>query len=184
MFSFPTRLLPYAQATPTQRAQVLEYLQARLRRHFPTLSEQPFARTLAECTPPLLLTGAHVALTHLDLTQLVQYLGDAPELPVLDPPFYGPWALDLAHHLLHSSELAVAAIVALAAQPDTSCAPQLWALLQHLATPYPLAERIVQARRWDLPGSPPLPNGRPGGGPAPASAVVRHLLHQLAPLGS
>jgi hypothetical protein len=184
MFSLPTQLLPYAQATATQRAQVLQYLQARLRRHFPTLPERPFARTLAECAPPLLLTGAHVALTRPDLTQLVQYLGDAPELPVLDPPLYGPWALDLAQYLLQSSELAVGAIVALAAEPGTPCVPQLWALLQQLATPYPLAERVVQARRWDLPGSPPLPNGPPGGGPAPASAVIQHLLHQLAPPGS
>lgn len=179
MFSPTTRLLPYAQATAAQRAQVLQYLQVRLRRHFPTLPERSFVRTLAECAPPLLLTDVHVALTRPDLTQVVQYLGDAPELPVLDPPLYGPWALDLAHYLLHSSELAVGAIVALAAEPGTPCAPQLWALLQRLATPYPLAERVVQARRWDLPGSPPLPDGRPGGGPAPASAVVQHLLYQL-----
>jgi hypothetical protein len=183
MSSATTRLLPYAQATASQRAQLLQYLQARLRLHFPTLPERPFARTLAECAPPLLLTGAQVALTRLDLTQVVQYLGDAPELPVLDPPFYGPWALDLAQYLLHSSELNVGAIVALAAGSATPCPPQLWALLQHLATPYPLAKRIVQARRWDLPGSPPLPDGRPGGGPAPTSAVVQHLLHQLAPPG-
>lgn len=183
MSSATNRLLPYAQATASQRAQLLRYLQARLHLHFPTLPERPFARTLAECAPPLLLTGAHVALTRLDLTQLVQYLGDAPELPVLDPPFYGPWALDLSHYLLHSSELAVGAIVALAAEPGTPCAPQLWALLQRLATPYPLAERVVQARRWDLPGSPPLPDGRPGGSPAPSSAIVQQLLHQLAPPG-
>lgn len=183
MFSSTTRRLPYAQATAAQRAQLLQYLQARLRLHFPTLPEQPFARTLAECAPPLLLTGTYVALTRLDLTQLVQYLGDAPELPVLDPPFYGSWALDLAHYLLHSSELAVGVLVALAAEPGTPCAPQLWALLQRLVTPHPLAERVVQARRWDLPGSPPLPNGRPGGCPAPTSMVVQHLLRQLAPPG-
>lgn len=178
---FPPTALPYAQATATQRAQALEYLQARLRRHFPALSEQCFARALTEFRPSLLLTDSHVALPYLDLTQLVQYLSDAPELLLLDPPLFGSWALDLAQHSLHTSELAAGVIVALAAAPRTRCNPQLWTLLQRLATPYALAKRVVQARRWDLPNSPPLPAGRPGGGPAPGSPVVTSLLQLLAP---
>lgn len=179
----PTASLPYTQATAAQRVQVLQYLQIRLRRHFPTLPEQTFARALAELCPPLLFTDSHVALPYLDLTQLVQYLGDTPELLLLDPPLFGPWALDLAQHSLHTSELTAGVIVALAATPRTPCAPQLWALLRRLATPYPLAERVVQARRWDLPGSPPLPAGRPGGGPAPGSSTITSLLQQLTPGG-
>lgn len=173
-------LLPYAQATATQRSQALHYLQARLRAHFPTLSEHPFARALAEFRPALLLTGTQVALPYPELTQLVQYLGHAPEVPLLDPPLYGPWALALAQYALHSSELAAGAIEALAAAPRAPCPPLLWQLLQRLATPAPLAERIVQAQRWELPGSPALPSGRPGGRPAPGSLAVAHLLSQLA----
>ncbi len=173
--------LPYTQTTAAQRAQVLRYLQVRLRPHFPTLPERSFARALAEFRPDLRRTGPLLTLPALELTQLVQYLGEAPELPLLDPPLYGPWALDLAQYLLLSSELAAGAIVALAAASRTPCAPQLWALFHRLATPYPLAERLVQAHRCDLPGSPPLPFGRAGGGPAPGSPALAHLLHQLAP---
>jgi hypothetical protein len=75
MFSPTTSLLSYSQATATQRAQILHYLQVRLQLHFPTLPERPFVRTLAECRPTLLLTGTQVALSRHELTQLVQYLG-------------------------------------------------------------------------------------------------------------
>lgn len=184
MFSPTAALLPYAQATAAQRAQVLRSLQARLRRHFPTLPERSFTRALAEFQPDLLLTGDRLTLPALELTQLVQYLGEAPELPWLDPPLYGAWALDLAQYLLHSSELAAGAIVALTAISPTPCVPPLWALLHRLATPYPLAERIVHAHRWDLPGSPALPSGQPSGGPAPGSSALADLLHQLAPPAS
>lgn len=177
----PTASLFYAQATATQRTQVLQYLQTRLRRHFPTLPAQAFARALAELRPPLLVTGSYVALPYLDLTHLVQYLSDTPALLLLDPPLFGPWALELAQHSLHTSELTAGVLVALAAKPRTGCPPPLWTLLQRLATPYPLAERIVQARRWDLPSSPPLPAGQPGGGPAPGSPAVAYLLQLLAP---
>lgn len=172
-------LLPYAQATATQHVQLLHYLQARLHFHFPTLSERPFVRTLAECRPTLLLTGTQVALPYLELTQLVQYLGNAPELPLLDPPFYGQHALELAKYILHTSELAIGVLTELATAPDTRCGPHLGVLLRRIARLYPLAEQVVQAQRWDLPGSPRLPSGIPGGGPAPGSPVVEHLLQQL-----
>lgn len=184
MFSPPASRLPYAQATPAQRAQVLHYLQARLQLHFPTLPTRSFTRALAEFQPDLLSTGPRLTLPAQQLSQLVQYLGEAPELPWLTPPLYGPWALELAQYLLHSSELNAAAIVALAAAGRAPCAPPLWALLHWLATPPPLAQRIVQAHRWDLPGAPPLPFGRPGGGPAPGSPALAQLLRQLAPLAS
>lgn len=176
----PASPLPYARATAAQRAQVLRYLQGRLRPHFPTLPERSFTRALAEFRPDLQPTGPLLTLSAPDLTQLVQYLGEAPEQPWLDPPLYGPWALDLAHYLLHSNALAAEAIVALAAAPRAPCAPPLWALLHRLATPHPLAERIVHAHRWGLPGAPPLPGGRPGRGPAPGSPALAHLLRQLA----
>lgn len=184
--SSPTAsLLPYAQATATQRTQVLHYLQARLRFHFPTLPGRVFIRTLAEFRPTLLLTGTQVALSLPELTQLVQYLGHAPELPLLDPPLYDWPALELAQYVLHTSELAVGALTELAHAPDTRCGgPRLGSLLRRTARPYPLAEQVVQAQRWDLPGSPRLPAGIPGGGPAPGSSVVEHLLHQLFPLAN
>ncbi|OGX92200.1 hypothetical protein [Hymenobacter coccineus] len=155
MFSPTVPLLPYAQATATQRAQALHYLQARLQHHFPTLPERAFARTLAECRPPLLLTGAQVALARPDLTQLVQYLGRAPELPVLDPPLYGGPALALAQYVWQTSELAVGALTELASAPPPGCGPRLGALLRRLTQLHPLAEQVVQAQRWDLPGGPP-----------------------------
>lgn len=177
-----TFLLPYAQATATQRAQVLHYLQARLQVHFPTLPERPFIRTLAECRPALLLTGAQVELPYFELTQLVQYLGNASELPLLDPPIYGRHALELAQYILHTSEFAAGALIELASALNFHCGPQLGALLRRIAQLYPLAEQVVQAQRWDLPSSPRLPSGIPGGGPALGSAVIEQLLEQLVPL--
>lgn len=169
-------------ATASQRAQALHYLQTRLRFHFPTLLERAFVRTLTEFRPTLLLTGTQVALSLPELTQLIQYLGHAPELPLLDPPLYGLPALELAQYVLHTSELAVGALTELARAPDARCGPHLGALLRRTARPCPPAEQVVQAQRWDLPGSPRLPAGIPGGGPAPSSPVVEHLLQQLAPL--
>jgi hypothetical protein len=179
MFSLTTSLLPYSQATATQRTQILHYLQARLQLHFPTLPERPFVRTLAECRPTLLLTGTQVALSRHELTQLVQYLGNAPELPLLDPPLYGWAALELAQYLLHINELTVSAIIELASELNARCGPRLGELLRRIARPYPLAEQVVQAQRWDLPGSFRLPAGIPGGEPAPGSQVVEDLLQQL-----
>jgi hypothetical protein len=171
--------LPFQQATATQRVQLLHYLRVRLQSHFPTLTERPFVRTLAEVRPVLLLTGTQVTLTYPELTQLVQYLGNATELPLLDPPFYGPHALELAQYILHTSELAVAALYELTNMLNARCGFHLWELLQRLARPYALAEQVVQAQRWDLPGSPRLPPGIPGGGPAPGSQVVEELLQRL-----
>jgi hypothetical protein len=181
MFSSSASLLPYAQATATQQAQALYYLQARLQSHFPTLPAHPFIRTLAECRPALLLTGTQVSLAYPELTQLVQYLSNAPELPVLDPPLYGWPALELAQYLLQTNELAVSALIELTPALNIRCGPHLGALLQRLARPYPLAEQVVQAQLWGLPGSPRLPPGIPGGGPAPGSPTVEHLLQRLVP---
>ncbi|RZJ91913.1 MAG: hypothetical protein EOO60_07460 [Hymenobacter sp.] len=181
MFSPTASLLPYAQATAAQQAQALHYLQARLQSHFPTLPERPFVRTLAECRPALLLTGTQVSFAYHELTQLVQYLGNAPELPVLDPPLYCWSALELAKYVLHTNELMVSALPELARTLNTRCGPHLGALLRRLARPYPLAEQVVQAQLWGLPGSPRLPSGIPGGGPAPGSPMVEHLLQQLFP---
>ena len=178
MSSPPASLLPYAQTTAAQRAQVLHYLQARLRLHFPTLPARAFARALDEFRPALLLTGPQLTLPRPDLTQLVQYLASTPELPLLDPPLYGPWALELAQRALHGRELAAATLPEL--RPGV-VGSRLLALLRYLLQSHPLAQRIVQAQRWDLPGSPQLPPGLPGGaGSVLTSAQVRHYLDQLA----
>jgi hypothetical protein len=177
MVSPPASSLPYAQATAAQRAQALHQLQARLQLHFPTLPERSFARVLAEFRPDLLLTPTQVGFLPLDLTQLVQALTSAPELPLLDPPLYGQPALALAQHSLHTSELAVQTLVEFVTQPSDGS--QLVALLQRLTTYYPLAEQVVQAWRWNVPSSPALPPGLPSGGPTPGSRAVTHLLQQL-----
>lgn len=180
---FPSAL-PYAQATTTQRVQTLHYLQARLQRHFPALPERAFGRALDEFRPALLLTGTQVALSPPDLSQLVQYLANAPELPLLDPPIYGQPALELAQYLLYTSELAVSALTELASEVAGRCGPRLGALLRHTASAYPLAEQVIQAHPWGLPGSPRLPTGIPGGGPAPGSPAVERLLHRVVPQAS
>lgn len=181
MLSPTASSLSFTQATAAQRTQVLQYLQTRLRHHFPTLPERAFSRALAEFRPDLLLTDTRLALPYHDLTQLVQYLAVSPELPLLDPPIHGPWALDLAQYALHLSDLAVRALVEVVSEPSGRCGTHLRQLLRLLAHPYPLAEQVVQAQRWDLPSSPRLPPGIPGG-PAPGSQVIEHLLQQLAPL--
>jgi hypothetical protein len=182
MFPSPACLLPYAQATANQRAQALHYLQARLRLHFPTLPERAFVRALAEFRPALLLTGPQVSVAHHDLLQFVQYLSHASELPVLDPPLYCPPALELAQYVLHTSALTVGALTELVCEGAARCGPRLGTLLWRTARPYLLAEQVVQSQRWDLPGSPRLPPGIPGGGPASGSQLVEHLLQQLVPL--
>jgi hypothetical protein len=184
MSSLLSSPLPYAQATASQRAQLGHYLQARLQRHFPTLPARAFDRTLAEFRPVLWFIGAQVTLTPGDLLQLVQYLGHSPELPLLDPPLFCRPALVLAQYTLLTSELTVGVLTELAGTRHARCGPHLGALLRRTARPYPLAEQIVQAQRWDLPGSPHLPPGMPGGGPAPGSPVVERLLQYLAPLGA
>jgi hypothetical protein len=184
MYSHPASLLPYAQATETQRAQALHYLQARLRLHFPTLLERAFGRALEEYRPALLLTETQVSLAFPELTQVVQHLAGAPELPLLDPPIYGWPALELAQHILYTSELAVSALTELASESAARYGPRLGELLRRTALSYLLAEQVVQAHPWGLPGSPRLPTGIPGGGPAPGSPTVEYLLQRLFPLGS
>lgn len=173
MFSSFASPLPYAQATPAQRAQLLRYLQDRLRPHFPTLPERSFTRALAEFQPPLLLTSTRTSLPDPDLLQFAQYLAWAPELPLLDPPLFGPWALELAQYILHLNELLARTLTELAAQPITGDL-QHESLLRHVTQPHPLAERIVQAQRWDLPGGPRLPPGDPGTDPVPSSPASEH----------
>jgi hypothetical protein len=157
------------------------YLQVRLQLHFPTLPARAFDRALAEFRPGLWFTETQVTLSHPDLLQLVQYLSHSPELPLLDPPLFCRPALELAQYVLHTSELSVGVLTELARTPDTRCGPHLGALLRRTARLYPLAEQVVQAQRWDLPGSPQLPPGIPGGGPAPGSPVVERLLQYLVP---
>ena len=179
MFSRPAPPLPYAQATPIQRAHALHALQERLSHHFPTLPERSFARALEEFRPDLLLHHAQLRFSHSELTQLVQLLDASPERPLLDPPIYGPAALELAQHSLRTRELAVRALAELVAR-RTRGGPHLYALVQCLVDCYPPAEQLVQAWRWDLPSSPPLPRVAPGEGPAPGSRAIARLLRRLA----
>lgn len=167
-------LLPYQQATDRQRAHALAYLQQRLHPHFPSLAPRAWSRTLHEFQPVLLLTGPQVTLLPADLTQLAQHLADSP--------LYGPPARQLAQYCLHSSELAAGVLPELL-ESAAPCGPRLYALLSRLARPYPLAEQVVQAWRWELPGGPLLPPGVPGEGPAPGSPAVMQLLLQLGRAG-
>jgi hypothetical protein len=150
--------LPYQQATTAQRAQVLHYLQARLVHHFPTLPER--------------------ARAPLELWQFVHHVAASAELPVLDPPILDPSTRDLTQYVLHNSELVIWVLPELEAG-DRPCGPRLLALLRRLTQPPLVAQQLIQAWRWDVPGGPALPLGIPGGGPAPDSPEVSRRLLAL-----
>ena len=173
--------IPYDQAMPPQRAQALAHLRQRLDQHFPTLAVRTWADALDLFRPDLLVSGDQVRFTDQDLTELAQYLADSPELPLLDPPLYGPPALRLAQQYLHAAELAVWALPELEAL-GPGISPRLYALVSCLARNTQVAEQVVQARRWGLVVGRPLPPGMPGGGPALGSPEVERRLLQLQPL--
>lgn len=153
------RYLPYAQASVIQREQLLAFVRQRLRYHFPTFSPAAWLRALFEFQPTLVLTGLDtVTLEETELRQLVQHVANSPELPLLDPPIYGLPTLELAQRWLRAHELRAAA---LAEEGPRHQGPRLAALFTYLGQPCPLAEQIIQAWRWDLPSSPPLPAGLP-----------------------
>lgn len=172
-----TKSIAYAQATPHQQAQALAYLRQRLRFHFPALADRTWTDALDLFQPDLQVANNQVRFTYQELKELVHYLGDSPELPVLDPPFYAPPTLHLAQQYLHAAELAVWALTELEALgPGNN--PRLYTLVSCLARGNHVAEQVVQARRWGVAVGRPLPLGVPGGGPAPGSLEVeRRLLH-------
>jgi hypothetical protein len=170
--------LPYRQATTAQRAQVLHYLQVRLVKHFPTLSERVLARALDEFRPDLWYTGNQVALAPLELWQFVHHVTASAELPVLDPPILDPSTREMTQYVLHNSELVIWVLPELEAS-DRPCGPRLLALLRRLTQPPLVAQQLIQAWRWDVPGGPALPLGIPGGGPAPDSPEVSRRLLAL-----
>lgn len=186
MLSSTASPLPYRQATTTQRAQVLHYLQARLVHHFPTLPDRDrapiLARALDEFRPDLWFTGDQVALAPLELLQFVHHVAASAELPVLDPPVYDASTRHLAQYVLYNSELVVWLLPELEAT-DRPCGPRLLALLRRLTRPPLVAEHLIRAWRWDVPGGPALPLGVPGGGPAPGSAEVLQRLLALEQAG-
>lgn len=179
--------LPYQQATTAQRAQVLHYLQARLVHHFPTLPERArapiLARALDEFRPNLWYTGDQVALAPLELWQFVHHVAASAGLPGLDPPIFDPSTRDLIQYVLHSSELVVWLLPELETS-DRPCGPRLLTLLRRLTQPPLVAQQLLQAWRWDVPGGPALPLGIPGGGPAPDSPEVHQRLLALEQAGS
>ena len=153
------RHLPYAQASVAQREQLLAFVRQRLRYHFPTLSPAAWLRALFEFQLTLVLTGPDtVTLEVVELRQLVQHVASSPELPVLDPPIYGLPTLELAQRWLRGQELRAAVLAEVEVRNQ---GPRLTALLNYLGQPYPLAEHVIQAWRWDLASSPALPLGLP-----------------------
>jgi hypothetical protein len=170
--------LPYQRATSAQRTQALHYLQGRLAQHFPTLAASALRRALDEFRPDLWYTGDQVALAPLELRQFVQHVAASAVLPVLDPPIYDPSTRYLAQYALYSSELSVWLLPELEASGQP-CGPRLLALLRRLLQPPLVAQQLIQAWRWDVPGGPTLPLGVPGGGPAPGSPEVHQRLLAL-----
>ena len=84
--------------------------------------------------------------------------------------------------MLYSSELAVWLLPELESS-SSPCGPRLLALLRQLTQPPLVAEELIQAWRWDVPGGPALPPGVPGGGPPPCSAEVFQRLLALEQAG-
>lgn len=175
--------LPYDQATATQRALAVTYLQQRLKVHFPTLRASTWPQALADHQTDLWLVGSAIALAETDLTQLAQHLAAAPELPVLNPPLYGLPALHLAQDRFQTRELTVWALREVVASA-TACGPRLSALLRRLVHPSPLAEQVVQAWCWNLASAPPLLPSIPGRHPMPDSAEIEQLLDRIRPCKS
>jgi hypothetical protein len=174
--------LPYQQATATQRAQLLHYLQARLVHRFPTLPErartQVLARALDEFRPDLWYSGGQVSLAPLELGQFVQHVAASAELPLLNPPVHDLATRPLVQYVLHNGELVVWLLPELEASASP-CGPRLLALLRRLTQPPLVAQQLIQAWRWDVPGGPGLPWGIPSGGPAPDSPEVCQRLLAL-----
>lgn len=176
------QLITYAQATAQQREQALAYLKQRLRLHFPVLAAQTWRDALTLFQPELLVMGDQVQFTDQDLTELAQYLSDSPELPLLDPPLYGPPTLYLAQRYLYAAELAVWALPELEAL-EPAGSQRLYALVSLLAYGNRVAEQVVQARRWGLAVGRPLPLGVPGGGVSLGSREVEQRLLRLCQVG-
>lgn len=174
--------ITYAQATAQQQEQALAYLKQRLRLHFPVLAAQTWRDALTLFQPELLVMGDQVRFTDQDLSELAQYLSDSPELPLLDPPLYGPPTLYLAQQYLHAAELAVWALPELEMLEPTG-SQRLYALVSLLAHSNRVAEQVVLARRWGLAVGRPLPFGVPGGGAYPGSQEVEHRLQRLLKAG-
>jgi hypothetical protein len=177
------QLITYAQATVQQREQALAYLKQRLQLHFPVLATQTWRDALTLFQPELLVMGDQVQFTYQDLTELAQYLSDSPELPLLDPPLYGPPTLYLAQEYLHAAELAVWTLPELELLEPTG-SQRLYTLVSLLAHGNRVAEQVVRARRWGLAVGRPLPLGVPGGGASPGSQEVEHRLLRLRQVGS
>lgn len=181
---FPTEppgvRLPYQQATAAQQTQAVAYLRQRLMHHFPALRASAWPLALADYQPDLWLVGQEIVLAQPELTQLVQHLASAPELPFLDPPIYGLPTLHLAQYCLRASDLAAWVLPELVAA--ATCGPRLYTLLSHLAQPSPLAEQVVHAWCWNLPSAPPLPLGLPGRRVTPGSSEVKQWLLRLRQL--
>jgi hypothetical protein len=173
----------YSQATPAQRSLILHYLRQRLYLHFPTLTEPPWVEALDLFQPDLWVTNGQVTLDQQDLTELVQHLAAAPELPQLDPPIYGPQALYLAQQRLDLDELATRALGELAMVPS-ACGPWLLELMSQLARGSAVATQVVQAFRWDSVAGRPLRPGLPGPGFSTGSPAVVQQLLRLGQRGS
>lgn len=178
--------LAYQQATAAQRAQVLHYLQGRLVHHFPTPSERALSRVLSraldEFRPDLWYTGDQVALAPRELWQFIHHVAASAECPGLDPPILDPSTRELTQYVLHNSEMVVWLLPELEAS-GRPCGPRLLALLRRLTQPPLVAQQLIQAWRWDVPGGPTLPRGIPGGGPAPDSVEVYRRLLALEQAG-
>ena len=139
-----SRRIPFAQATALQVSRAITDANERLVLHFPSLSWSTWSETLLQMQPDLLMNGKEVSLDWPDLSRLVQRLGAAQELPVLDPPVYGPAAGEVAQQHITYQRQAVRALNEMLENPP-ACGPLVFALVALLAKGYAAAEHIYDA---------------------------------------
>lgn len=136
--------ISFAQASSLLVAQALTDANARLVRHFPTLSGATWGNALRQLQPDLVVHGAVVAFDWHDLARRVQRLVLDPELPALAPPTNGPPVAESAAQLRTYQRQAVPALAELQAILRVH-APLAYALLTQLAHAHGLAAGIDDA---------------------------------------
>jgi len=137
---------PYAQASPLYISSALFFLQKELADHFPemTLDWLTWAKALDRLRPDIWAIEGRVYLDAHDVIRLAQYLDCSSELPMLDPPLYGPRSAYLSKRLVNYADEALDALVELEANPKAYGA-RVWGLVLSLALGNSVADEVHQA---------------------------------------
>lgn len=170
--------IPFVLASSLLVAHALTDADARLERHFPTLSKATWGDALRQLQPDLLVNGRRATFDWLDLARRVQALAGSVELPAPAPPTDGPTAAESAAALRAYQRQALPALAEL---PESlrAGATLAYVLLTQLAHGQALAARgddaIQGARQPPATTScPPVPEPLVPS-PAPAQRTMESL---------